>query len=65
MLTCGTLALLVQLVSESFEGCLALVCAVQSSEVLEAFPFIQFSLQIHVAFVTKEPIEFLLIFSAC
>ena len=35
--------------------------AVQSSEVVEAFPFIQFSLEIHVVFVAEELIEFLLI----
>jgi hypothetical protein len=37
------------------------MCAVRSSEVIEAFPFIQVSLEIHVAFVTEELIEFLLI----
>ena len=35
--------------------------AVQSSEVVEAFPFIQFSLEIYVVFVAEELIEFLLI----
>ena len=35
--------------------------AVRSSEVVEAFPFVEFSLEIHVAFVTEELIELLLI----
>ena len=35
--------------------------AVRSNEVVEAFPFIQFNLEIHVAFVTEELIGFLLI----
>ena len=37
------------------------MCAVRSSEVIEAFPFIQVSLEIHVAFVTEELIKLLLI----
>ena len=35
--------------------------AVQSSEVVEAFPFVEFSLQINVAFVAEKLIELLLI----
>lgn len=37
------------------------MCAVRSSEVIEAFPFVEFSLQINVTFVTEELVEFLLI----
>ena len=37
------------------------MCAVGSSEVIEAFPFVEFSLQINVAFVAEKLIELLLI----
>ena len=37
------------------------MCAVRSSEVVEAFPFVEFCLQIDVTFVTEELIELLLI----
>lgn len=37
------------------------MCAVRSSEVVEPLPFVEFSLQIDVTFVTEELIEFLLI----
>ena len=37
------------------------MCAVRSSKVVEALPFVEFSLQIDVAFVTEKLIELLLI----
>ena len=37
------------------------MCAVGSSKVVEAFPFVEFSLQINVAFVAEKLIELLLI----
>ena len=37
------------------------MCAVRSSEVVEAFPFVEFCFKIDVAFVTEELIELLLI----
>jgi hypothetical protein len=37
------------------------VRAVQSNEVVKAFPFIEFGLEIYVPFVTEKLIEFLLI----
>ena len=37
------------------------MCAVGSSEVIEAFPFVEFSLQINVAFIAEKLIELLLI----
>ena len=37
------------------------MCAVRSSKVVEAFPFVEFSLQINVAFVAEKLIELLLI----
>ena len=37
------------------------MCAVPSSEVVEAFPFVEFCFKIDVAFVTEELIKLLLI----
>ena len=37
------------------------MCAVGSSEVVEALPFVEFSLQINVAFIAEKLIELLLI----
>ena len=37
------------------------MCAVRSSKVVEALPFVEFSLQINVALIAEELIEFLLI----
>jgi hypothetical protein len=37
------------------------VCAVGSSEVVEALPFVEFSLQIDVTFVAEKLVELLLI----
>ena len=37
------------------------MCAVWSSKVVQALPFVEFSLQINVAFVTEKLIELLLI----
>ena len=37
------------------------MCAVGSSEVIEALPFVEFSLQINVAFVAEKLVELLLI----
>ena len=37
------------------------MCAVRSSKVVEALPFVEFSLQINVAFVAEKLIELLLI----
>jgi hypothetical protein len=37
------------------------VCTVRSGEVVEPFPFVQFRLQIDIALIAEELIEFLLI----
>jgi len=40
---------------------LTVVCTVRSGEVVEPLPFVEFSLEIDIAFVTEKLIEFLLI----